>query len=487
MVVLEGAETVVVLSAAPAAAPAADGESLLLALPAELGVKVLASLPLASLVRTRAACRTCRTWTAHVVEAMSSLEASALIWLPALPNLPVLPALRWLYQAAPNFLPTRVSLPRVGCNGCVALLRANADRAAALRELDLEGATAITDAALQAIGFAAPPLRRLALRHISNISDDGIFELGAKVLGGLEELSLGGCTKLTNVTMYTLAEHCVSLTTLRLDGCRWIGDMGIGSFSTLRDATARMPLAQLTAIDVSKLPEVSDTGICEMVHNRSTLTDLNVALCGSVGDASLRALAANCAELRALNLTAAAVTNEGLAALAQGCPKLARVNLTRCAEVGDDGVIMLALRCTELASLFVARCAAVTDASLGALGSFSRELAELHIAGCEAITDAGVVAVANGCAKLGAFLLDTCSGITDAGICEVAKRCTLLHTLQAIGCSGIGDESLLALARHSRSLARLDVRGCSRITEVGLEACDRDLKGCRIFAQRSHV
>ena len=489
MVVLEGTETVVVLSAAPApsVAPAADGESLLLALPAELGVKVLESLPLASLVRTRAACRTCRTWTAHVVEAMSSLEAPSLIWLPALPNLPVLPALRWLYQAAPNFLPTRVSLPRVGCNGCVALLRANADRAAALRELDLEGATAVTDAALQAIGFAAPPLRRLALGRNSNISDDGIFELGAKVLGGLEELSLGGCTKLTNVTMYTLAEHCDSLTTLRLDGCRGIDDFGISVLGDQFSPWHRcMPLAQLTAIDVSKMPEVSDTGICEMVHNRS-ITDLNVALCAKVGDASLRALAANCPELRALNLTATAVTNEGLAALAQGCPKLARVNLTRCAEVGDDGVIMLALRCTELASLFVARCAAVTDASLGALGSFSRELAELHIAGCEAITDAGVVAVANGCAKLGAFLLDTCSGITDAGICEVAKRCTLLHTLQAIGCSGIGDESLLALARHSRSLARLDVRGCSRITEVGLEACDRDLKGCRIFAQRSHV
>ena len=61
------------------------------------------------------------------------------------------------------------------------------------------------------------------------------------------------------------------------------------------------------------------------------------------------------------------------------------------------------------------------------------------------------------------------------------------EVLMKIGCSGIGDESLLALARHSRSLARLDVRGCSRITEVGLEACDRDLKGCRIFAQRSHV
>ena len=208
MVVLEGTETVVVLSAAPAsAAPAADGESLLLALPAELGVKVLASLPLASLVRSRAACR-CRTWTANVVEAMSSLEAPALIWLPALPNLPALPALRWLYQAAPNFLPTRVSLPRVGCNGCVALLRANADRAAALRELDLEGATAVTDSALQAIGFAAPPLRRLALRHNSNISDLGIFKLGETVLAGLEELSLGGCTKLTNVTLDTLVDDC---------------------------------------------------------------------------------------------------------------------------------------------------------------------------------------------------------------------------------------------------------------------------------------
>ena len=490
MVVLEGAETVVVLSAAPAASasPAAEGESLLLALPAELGAKVLASLPLASLVRSRAACRTLSDWTANVVQAMSSVEAEALRWMPALPNLPALPALCWLYQATPNFLPTRVSLPRVGCNGCVALLRANADRAAALRELDLEGATAVTDAALQAIGFAAPPLRRLALRHISNISDDGVDKLGYAVLGGLEELSLGGCTKLTNGTMYTLVKHCDSLTTLRLDGCRGIDDFGISVLGDQFSPWHRcMPLAQLTAIDVSKLPEVRDTGICEMVHNRSTLTDLNVALCAKVGDASLRALAANCAELRALNLTATAVTNEGLAALAQGCPKLARVNLTRCAEVGDDGVIMLALRCTELASLFVARCAAVTDASLGALGSFSRELAELHIAGCEAITDAGVVAVAAGCAKLGAFLLDTCSGITDAGICEVAKRCTLLHTLQAIGCSGIGDESLLALARHSRSLARLDVRGCSRITEVGLEACDRDLKGCRIFAQRSHV
>ena len=166
---------------------------------------------------------------------MSSLEASALIWLPALPNLPVLPALRWLYQASPNFLPTRVSLPRVGCNGCVALLRANADRAAALRELDLEGATAVTDSALEAIGFAEPPLRRLALRHNSNISDLGIFKLGAKVLGGLEELSLGGCTKLTNGTMDTLAEHCVSLTTLRLDGCRWIDDFGIGTWGARCD------------------------------------------------------------------------------------------------------------------------------------------------------------------------------------------------------------------------------------------------------------
>ena len=487
MVVLEGTETVVVLSAAPAsAAPAADGESLLLALPAELGVKVLASLPLASLVRSRAACRSLHAWTANVVEAMSSLEASALVWLPALPNLPALPALRWLYQAAPNFLPKRVSLPRVGCNGCVALLRANADRAAALRELDLEGATAVTDSALEAIGFAKPPLRRLALGRNSNLSDLGVFKLGETVLAGLEELSLGGCTELTNGVLEPLVDDCNSLTTLRLDGCRRIDDVGIGTLME-RDATKGMRLPQLTAIDVSKLPEVSDAGICELVHDRSNLTDLNVALCGRVGDASLRALAANCAELRALNLTATAVTNEGLAALAQGCPKLARVNLTRCAEVGDDGVIMLAVRCTELASLFVARCAAVTDASLGALGSFSRELAELHIAGCEAITDAGVVAVANGCAKLGAFLLDTCSGITDAGICEVAKRCNLLQTLQAIGCSGIGDESLLALARHSRSLARLDVRGCSRITEVGLEACDRDLKGCRIFAQRSHV
>ena len=90
------------------------------------------------------------------------------------------------------------------------------------------------------------------------------------------------------------------------DGCRWITDAGISvlgeRFQTSRQRC--MPLAQLTAIDVSKLPRVSDTGICKLVYNRSNLTDLNVALCGSVGDASLRALAASCAELRALNLTA---------------------------------------------------------------------------------------------------------------------------------------------------------------------------------------
>ena len=145
MVVLEGTETVVVLSAAPAsAAPAADGESLLLALPAELGVKVLASLPLASLVRSRAACRSLHAWTANVVEAMSSLEASALVWHRR--RCPICPhCLRCAGYTKRRQTSYRASQPcrasaATDASRCCVPMRIARRRSA---RLDLEGATAV--------------------------------------------------------------------------------------------------------------------------------------------------------------------------------------------------------------------------------------------------------------------------------------------------------------------------------------------------------
>lgn len=89
-----------------------------------------------------------------------------------------------------------------------------------LSQLSLAGCTALTDRALVAIARMCPNLRSLSL---AGCSQSGLTSGGLAYLAlhctQLEQVRLGGCSQLTSTAVLALAENCPQLQVLTLVRC----------------------------------------------------------------------------------------------------------------------------------------------------------------------------------------------------------------------------------------------------------------------------
>ncbi|KAL6963652.1 hypothetical protein U1Q18_034659 [Sarracenia purpurea var. burkii] len=138
-------------------------------------------------------------------------------------------------------------------NHAVIRLSSNAD----LSFLDLRDCRNLGDESLRAIG-TLPKLKTLLLDG-SDISDVGLSYLKQGVISSLISLSIRGCKRLT--------DKCISFL---FDG-----------LSTLK----------LQELDLSNLPNLSDTGVLLLVRSRVPITELRMRQCPLIGDTSVMALA----------------------------------------------------------------------------------------------------------------------------------------------------------------------------------------------------
>jgi F-box/leucine-rich repeat protein 2/20 len=410
---------------APCSAPDELGADAvhLLALPVDLQAKILSALPLRSLPRVQRTCRALKIAGGCSLEALTVLDADAL------PAAHAEQAVRWL--RASRCALRCVRLRARATDGCLQALTVQAlsttdgsaskerpgATAAALRELDLGGAEALTDVALVGLR-GAPDLEKLVLTNCRALTDRGV-EL-ATPLPALTTLDLGG-TQAGEAATIALARGCPALTSLSLRGCRAVGDGGASALGGSLRALAQLDLSNSA---------LSDEGLAALADGCSALTNLNLGGCDALTDGGIGAAAARLERLERFNLSGTAAGDPAVAMVAQSCAALHSLNLTRCTGVTDDGAIIAVVKC-PLASLYLASCAAVGDMTLAAAGDFCATLRELHIAGCAKVTDTGVRAIAAGCADLEVLQVDTCAGITDDGIQQLAASCPRLRAFQA--------------------------------------------------------
>lgn len=249
---------------------------------------------------------------------------------------------------------------KLTCTGIVAFLTANGAKNASLRDLHLSK-TECTNDVLQAIAAQCRNLRVLDIRQCRHFTEVGVTAV-AQGCTALTELSLMNNDALTDDCVELLALHCPQLHTLRLHSCSKLTDAALLSISThcaileMLDIGGRSQISEEAfiaalqqavtlpgarssnvvpedALDGSNSPsggddsnsdaravasrmEVQDTQDAEDTEDTngtgpitlvttfgSRLTDLDVSDRATLGDASLLAIAAHCANLVRLNVS----------------------------------------------------------------------------------------------------------------------------------------------------------------------------------------
>ncbi|KAH7950280.1 hypothetical protein HPB49_021801 [Dermacentor silvarum] len=197
--------------------------------------------------------------------------------------------------------PTVTSLTLADCiNVADETLAAVAQLLPALRELNLQ-AYHVTDASLAHLGGvggglvqlvqAVPQLRELSLSGCTKISDDGV-ELLAENLRQLRVLDLSWCPRVTDASLEFIACDMTQLQQLTLDRCMHITDIGLGYLSTIPN---------LSVLYLRWCSQIRDFGLQHLCTMKS-LRILSVAGCPQVTARGLSGLA-QLRQLQELELT----------------------------------------------------------------------------------------------------------------------------------------------------------------------------------------
>ena len=265
-------------------------------------------------------------------------------------------------------------------------------------------------------------LTHINLHRCSQLTDTLFSYLAfAPCAGHLQSIVVSSCDGLTPVAVGSIARYCPSLELLDMDDCDGMNDRTLLSASQL----ASLRTLRLAGADVR------DSGVAQLI-SLPRLTQLSLHACQHVTSLSAGSLAV-LRELTWLDLTQLPhITDAMIAVLASSLPLLSTLLLSRCQLLTSASLHAIAssLRC--LSSLSVSWCALMADDGLCALSSLSC-LTSLCVSRLPRLTDRSLLSLSR-CAVLSVLDVSGCQSITDVGLGYVGRGCRELRELNVSGC-----------------------------------------------------
>ncbi|ORX71054.1 RNI-like protein [Basidiobolus meristosporus CBS 931.73] len=236
-----------------------------------------------------------------------------------------------------------------------------------------------------------------------------------------------------------------------------------------------------------------------------------------VTDATIKALACNCPNLKRINLSSCGnITDDSLTSLLETCSHtLESVNFNGCSRITDYGVSLIGLKCRKVESVNLAGCQEITDTTIHSISRGCRFLKQLRISDCNLVTSESIYALVQKCpqlqwldiARIGTLnntcvraIADTChelewinlarpsffqsllpnpannailveeSDISDDTIHRLVTNCTRLQLLDISYVSSITNLSIESISDHASQLVCLTIIGCRQITAEALRS-----------------
>lgn len=273
----------------------------------------------------------------------------------------------------------------------------------------------VTDVSLEALGAGCQNLKQMSLRKCCFVSDNGLVSF-TKSAGSLESLQIEECNRITQTGILYSVSSCRKLKFLCVTKCMGIKDLassetlGLTPCETLRSLTIRncpgfggSSLAMvgklcphLHCLDLSGLYGITDASLLHLLDTcksglvKVNLTDclnlsdevvvslarlhgqtlqvLNLDGCRKISDASISAVAENCAVLKDLDVSKCAITDSGVADLAHGVQmNLQILSLSGCTMVSRKSVTSLRKLGKSLLGLNLQHCNSISGGAIESL------------------------------------------------------------------------------------------------------------------------
>jgi ubiquitin-protein ligase len=319
------------------------------------------------------------------------------------------------------------------------------------------------------------------------ISDNLIIQVALNIKGSLKEISLEGCTSISDDAVIALANHCQSIQALNIRGCKSITDKAVGNVADL---------PQLQRLDLSCCPVLTSLSFKYIASKCVHLTHLNASFCdfqnsfishlNTFGSSWLKCLDLSGLRIlpeawcRAINRMVLSqleeiklegcsdLTDQCINVLAPRAPHLKRVFLVECTSLTDTAMFSLAQSCQKLEVVNIKQCVKLSSRSLTYFGSFFTGLQELHAQGCEKLfSDLSQLQyfLQNTGASLRKLSFDSTS-VDDEAASIVATHCKQLASI-SLSFTRISSRAVAALVRTNLSLEVVDLSD-SRIDDLAV-------------------
>lgn len=187
----------------------------------------------------------------------------------------------------------------------------------------------------------------------SNVDDRMMAHLHAN----LKQINLSYCGNVTDAGVKHLA-RCKDLKIVDLSFCKKLTDTSL--------KTLALECAQLEVVTLNENVKLTDDGICHLVQGSGLhLKVLKVGRCHRVTDLSLLEIAANCPQMKHLDVSATKSTNRGVSKLLQEAVRLEVLSISGCAEVTDKPIAMLTMGLApNLTRLEIVHCTQISTNAL---------------------------------------------------------------------------------------------------------------------------
>jgi hypothetical protein len=236
----------------------------------------------------------------------------------------------------------------------------------------------VGDSALTAIARGLPSLRTLCI--------DGGKRFGAKALGelgqlyNLDDLSMWGCSELTNRAVGRIVEGAVQIRRLSLAGSHHLTDKALGSIAR--------SLPNLTYLSLSDCASITEEGVRVIAQKATSLENLYVSDC-AVSDSLLTDLAH--LQLASLYVKGGAgLTDTGVSAFCAATPHIDTLGICGSPSLTDDAVVSISKQCPRITHLILDGNPLLGDSGLKSAAIFFRNLVHVAIENIPNVSESGI-------------------------------------------------------------------------------------------------
>ncbi|KAG5008788.1 hypothetical protein AAZX31_07G024800 [Glycine max] len=383
-----------------------------------------------------------------------------------------------------------------------------------LRVLICSNIGSLRDSHLVVIAYCFPFLEELDISFPldSQASDFGVLRLSS-MLENLRKINISGNYLITDKSLFSLCQNCLSLEEISFFTCYKITQLGIASAIRLRPGLNSISfniekkrihgpgltltpidldlidsfrsLKSLTAIDLSN-SVISDEFLFAVAEGGGLLLKkLILQDCCNCTFSGISYVLSKCQSVQRLDLRKADfLTDQCISKLSIFLLNVTSINLSGCCQLTNSTFFILTRNCPLLSEIKMERTYLGVEGEEDSIqDSFvNLEVKKVYLGDNVLLSDASLIKFASVCPSLQLLDLNGCEGVSGEGIVEVLKRCceirhlNLAYTgmkvfemmdfevsqLEVLKLSGsrIEDEALSIISKRCSGLLLLDIQSC---------------------------